>query len=55
MATAKKAEIYRWQAEQCWELAKAEKDVFGKEALLELAEEFNQAAQQLDREKKASH
>ena len=32
MATAKKAEIYRWRAEQCWELAKAEKDYLGRKS-----------------------
>jgi hypothetical protein len=46
MPTAKK---YRRQAQECVELAKVAKDVFAKQAMAELAEEFNKAADALER------
>jgi hypothetical protein len=45
MPTAKE---YRQQARQCLELAKAAKDLYAKQAMTELAEEFNKAADTLD-------
>jgi hypothetical protein len=42
------AKDYRQQAQQCLELAKAAKDLYAKQAMTELAEEFNKAADTLD-------
>ena len=42
------AKDYRQQAQQCLELAKAAKDSYTKQAMTELAEEFNKAADALD-------
>ena len=39
---------YRQQARECLELAKAAKDLYAKQAMTELAEEFNKAADTLD-------
>ena len=50
MPTAKQ---YRQQAEQCSELAKAAKDLYAIESLMELAQEFHNAADQLDRKVRA--
>ncbi len=47
MPTAKE---YRQQAKWCLELAKGSKQPFEKTAMIELAEEFNEAAEKLDRE-----
>jgi len=41
---------YRQQARECLELAKAAKDLYAKQAMTELAEEFARAAEQLERE-----
>jgi hypothetical protein len=46
MPTAKE---YRRQAKECVELAKAASDQFAKQAMVELAEEFNKAADVLER------
>jgi hypothetical protein len=46
MPTAKE---YRRQAQECVEPAKVAKDVFAKQAMAELAEEFNKAADALER------
>jgi hypothetical protein len=43
-----KAREYRQRAKDCLELAKGAEDPFSKEAMLELAREFNKAAEQLD-------
>ena len=43
------AQEYRRQAQACVELAKAAKDQFAKQAMVELAEEFNKAAHSLER------
>ena len=43
------AKDYRQQAQQCLELAKAAKDSYTKQAMTELAEEFNKAADTLER------
>jgi hypothetical protein len=47
MPTAKE---YRYQAVECLELAEASEELYVKEALLELAAEFQQMAESLDRE-----
>ena len=46
MPTAKE---YRRQAQECVELAKAARDQFAKQAMVELAEEFNKVADTLER------
>ena len=46
MATARQ---YRQRAEVCLELAQEAKDPRTKEAMMELAEEFNRAAEKLQR------
>jgi 3-methyladenine DNA glycosylase AlkC len=46
MPTAKE---YRQQAKECLELAKAAKDLYVKEAMAELAEEFSKTAKLLER------
>jgi hypothetical protein len=43
------AKDYRGQAQQCLELAKAAKGLYAKQAMTELAEEFNKAADALER------
>ena len=40
---------YRQQARECLELAKAAKDLYAKQSMTELAEEFNKAADALER------
>ena len=40
---------YRQQARECLELPKAAKDLYAKQAMTELAEEFNKAADALER------
>jgi hypothetical protein len=45
MPTAKE---YRQQAKECVELAKAAKDLYAKEAMAELAEEFSKIADLLE-------
>ena len=45
MSTARK---HRQQAKQCLELAKAAKDFYVKEAMVELAEEFRKTAELLE-------
>ena len=47
------AKDYRQQAQQCLELAKAAKDLYAKQAMTELAEEFNKAADTLERKSAA--
>jgi hypothetical protein len=39
---------YRQQATQCLDLAKEAKDLYAKEAMMELAEEFSAAAELLE-------
>jgi hypothetical protein len=39
---------YREQAKECLELAKEAKDLYAKEAMVELAEEFGAAAELLE-------
>jgi 3-methyladenine DNA glycosylase AlkC len=46
MPTAKE---YRQQAKECLELAKGAKDLYVKEAMAELAEEFRKTADLLER------
>ena len=46
MPTAKE---YRQQAKECLELAKAAKDLYVKEAMAELSEEFSKTAELLER------
>jgi hypothetical protein len=46
MPTAKE---YRQQAQECLELAKGAKDLYAKEAMAELAEEFRKTAELLER------
>jgi hypothetical protein len=46
MPTAKE---YRREAQECVELAKVARDQFAKQAMAELAEEFNKAADALER------
>ena len=46
MPTAKE---YRRQAQECLELAKVARDLYAKQAMAELAEEFNKAADALER------
>jgi len=46
MPTAKE---YRRQAQECLELAKTAGDLYAKQAMAELAEEFNKAADTLER------
>jgi len=46
MPTAKE---YRRQAQEFLELARAARDLYAKEAMVELAEEFNKAADALER------
>ena len=50
MPTAKE---YRQQAQECVELAKTAKDLYAKQAMMELAEEFSQAADALERKSAA--
>jgi hypothetical protein len=50
MPTAKE---YRQQAQECLELAKAAGDLYAKQAMTELAEEFNKAADDLERKSAA--
>jgi hypothetical protein len=45
MPTAKE---YRQQAKECLDLAKAAKDLYAKEAMTELAEEFSKTAELLE-------
>ena len=45
MPTAKE---YRQHAQECLELAKLATDVFTKQSMMELAEEFNKAADALE-------
>ena len=45
MPTAKE---YREQAKECLDLAKAAKDLYAKEAMVELAEEFSAAAELIE-------
>jgi phosphate uptake regulator len=42
------AREYRKQARDCLELGKAATDLFAKQSMMELAEEFNKAADELD-------
>jgi hypothetical protein len=44
MATASE---YRHKAEEYWELGKESKELNAKQAMVELAEEFNKAAEEL--------
>ena len=44
---------YRQQAQKCLELAKATKALYAKQAMTELAEEFNKAADDLERKSAA--
>ena len=46
MPTAKE---YRQHAQECVELANAAADLFAKQSMTELAEEFNKAADELER------
>ena len=46
MPTAKE---YRRQAQECLDLAKVATDLYAKRAMAELAEEFNKAADALER------
>ena len=46
MRTAKE---YRQQAKECLNLAKEAKDLYAKEAMMELAEEFSASAELLER------
>jgi hypothetical protein len=50
MPTAKE---YRQQAQECLELAKAAGDLYAKQAMTELAEKFNKAADDLERKSAA--
>ena len=43
------AKEYRQQAQQCLELAKEATEPYGIRAMMELAEEFNKAADELER------
>ncbi len=42
------AKVYRQQAKECLVLAKAAKNLYAKEAMLELAEEFSKIAELLE-------
>jgi hypothetical protein len=46
MATARQ---YQVRAKVCLELAKEAKDIYARDAMLELAEEFKKAAEKLER------
>jgi hypothetical protein len=43
------AKEYRQQARDCLELAKASTDLFAKQSMMELADELNKAADELER------
>jgi hypothetical protein len=45
---------YRRRAQECFQLAKEAREPYAKEALTELAEEFNKAADKLERKSAAS-
>jgi len=44
------AQQYRQHAQDCLELAKGTKELYAKQAMTELATEFNKAAEKLERE-----
>ena len=46
MLTAKE---YRWEAKACLDLAEKAKEPYVKEALIELAQDYNRAAHQAER------
>ncbi len=48
MPTTPTAKEYRQQAKECLDLAKAAKDLYAKEAMAELAEEFSKTAELLE-------
>jgi hypothetical protein len=50
MLTAKE---YRQQAQHCLELAKASKELYAIKAMMELAEEFNKAVEQLEHDRQS--
>ena len=43
------AKEYRQQAQECLELARASTDLFAKQSMMELADEFNKAADAYER------
>jgi hypothetical protein len=45
------AREYRQQPENCLELVKETKDLYAIEAMMELAEEYNKAAEQLEHDR----